>query len=146
MYIIDLDKNTSIIRLGNNDIYATYVNWIKENKNSCKLELSNDKPSNLTMNATEVASYFGFTLETYIDNLLAILPAKSAESESNRKLLETILTQPYLSKSKCCEIAGKSPTHFTRLAQTIRDCSKKVSNVSGGRDPVRILESIRVDF
>lgn len=146
MYIIDLDKKLSIIRLNDDDICETYINWIMENKSSCKLAVSVERVGEITSNVNEAFAYFGFTLDSYIDNLLGILPAKSADSDSNRKLLETILSQPNLSKSKCCSIAGKSPTHFTRLAQTIRECSRRVANVTGGRDPVRLLEFIRVDF
>lgn len=146
MYIIDIDKKLSILRLSDIDNHITYMNWIKESNINCRIELSAERVGSLLNNATEVLYYFGFTTESYIESLLTILPAKSADSPANKKLIEIILTHPQLAKSKCCEMAGKNPTHFTRLAQTIRDCSEKVANISGGRNPVRILESIRVDF
>ena len=146
MYIIDIDKQSSILRLNDNDTHMTYVNWIKENNRNCRIELSKERVGLLLTDAADVLKYFGFSIDTYIDNIFAILPARSSDSPANKKLIETILINPHLAKSKCCEIAGKNPTHFTRLAQTIRECSARVANISGGRDPVRILESIRVDF
>lgn len=145
VYLNDKIQKRSIMRLQNKDDFVIYYNWIHENNPKIELEVS-DLKIGLIIDATTCLKYFGFTLDSFIDALFDLLPAKSATTESNRELIRILLNNPEMPKRKCCHLAGKNPTHYTRLVQIIEDNCYRASKITGGRNPTDIIKSIRADF
>lgn len=145
VYLNDITNQQTIIRLADREDSLIYSNWVRENHPEIEVQDSELKIG-LKTDAEACLNYFGFTLETFLDSLFDLLPAKSSSAENNRLLIQMILKHPDLPKSKCCIIAGKNPTHYNRLAQTIADNCEKASKISGGRSALTIIKSVRADF
>lgn len=145
MYLNDKTNQQTIMRLSADEEFIVYRNWVQENHADIELESSEIRCGS-NLDADVCLPYFGFTFEGFLDAIFNLLPAKSATAESNRDLFRAILQNPRMTKSKCCKIAGKNPTHYNRLVQTIEENCEKVSLVTGGRNPIAIIQSIRADF
>lgn len=145
MYLNDNTNQQTVMRLPRIEDFVIFRNWVQENHPDIQLDSSENR-AGVVSDVQLCLNYFGYTLESFLDDLFNLLPPKSAASDNNRHLIRTVLQNPDMPKSKCCNIAGKNPTHYNRLIQTIEENCNKAAKITGGRNPISIIKSIRADF
>ncbi|MBB6117773.1 hypothetical protein F4826_004752 [Rahnella inusitata] len=145
MYLNDKKNQQTIMRYDRPEDFVIFRNWVQENHADLEL-VSSKQRTGLICDVQLCLHYFGYTVEGFLDDLFDILPARSSNAESNRELIRIVLQNPEMPKSKCCELSGKNPTHYNRLIQTIEENCAKAAKITGGRNPILIIRSIRSDF
>ncbi|ONG18936.1 hypothetical protein BWR13_01675 [Escherichia coli] len=76
---------------------------------------------------------------------VTLMPTRS-RAESNIVLIKIMLKTPTQSKATCCLKADKYPAHYSRLSRTLSQHCAWISQLSGGRNPMKLLRGIRGDL
>lgn len=122
-------------------IYAT---WAQEYDHKTSIDIERS-PCKTSAQGDILLAYYGFTIDTLVENVFACLPSRS-QSVSNKRMIKMLLRHPELSKNECCILIGKEPTHYSRVSKLIGHHCKRISVISGGRNPMRLMREIRSDL
>lgn len=121
-----------------------YMTWAQEHNDGKTLVIDSTCHQEVAT-GENLLSYFGFTLDEIITNLFVLLPPRSRSIE-NRKLLLFMLLYPTLSKKQCCDMSEKNHEHYSRFSKALSNQCASIAVLSGGRNPLKLLRSIRGDL
>ncbi|AYN25613.1 hypothetical protein D8682_00625 (plasmid) [Buttiauxella sp. 3AFRM03] len=143
-YVNDTHRMVTLLICGTYADATIYAAWANEQLDANQIQVE-AKCHALIKSGDELLGYFGFSIDTLVDTLFLMLPARS-RIHSNMALIKTLIREPELSKRQCCIRERKSPTHYSRLSNILSLHAKWVSDLSGGRNPMRLLRAIRGDL
>nr|EES0545415.1 hypothetical protein [Escherichia coli] len=143
-YVNDTRRMVTLLICGSDSDASVFANWANEHMKTDVI-LVETRSLVLIKNGDELLGYFGFSIDSLVDKLFSMLPARS-RIHSNTALIKALLREPGLSKHQCCIRENKSPTHYSRLSNNLSLHAKWVSELSGGRNPMRLLRAIRGDL
>ncbi|HCJ5541468.1 TPA: hypothetical protein NUX02_004162 [Escherichia coli] len=143
-YVNDTAAATTLLTCRTKKEASIYASWANECQGECNIEAQEDKFP-IQISGEELLIYFGFTIDTLVDRLFTLMPTRS-RAESNIVLIKIMLKTPTQSKATCCLKADKYPAHYSRLSRTLSQHCAWISQLSGGRNPMKLLRGIRGDL
>lgn len=143
-YVNDTHRMVTLLICGTDTDATIYAAWANERLDAKPIQVE-AKCHALIKSGDELLGYFGFSIDSLVDTLFLMLPVRS-RIHSNIALIKALLREPGISKNQCCIRESKSPTHYSRLSNTLSLHAKWVSDLSGGRNPMRLLRAIRGDL
>ncbi|HDS3503832.1 TPA: hypothetical protein QIR73_004796 [Enterobacter cloacae] len=143
-YVNDTRRMVTLLICGSDTDASVFATWANEHLNTNEIHVETQS-FDLVKSGDELLGYFGFSIDSLVDKLFLMLPARS-RIHSNTALIKAMLREPGLTKHQCCIRESKSPTHYSRLSNNLSLHAKWVSELSGGRNPMRLLRAIRGDL
>ncbi|WP_303745440.1 hypothetical protein [Enterobacter hormaechei] len=143
-YINDTSNEITVLICSDRSEANVFASWALEVSQirSIEIELS---PYTTTAEGERLLGYYGFSIDSLVDNIFACMPQRS-KTWLNKSMVKMLLRFPELSKNECCLLTGKQPTHYSRVSRLMSQHCMKVSELSGGRNPMKLLRGIRSDL
>ncbi len=144
VYVNDTVRLATLPVCSSEDEAAIYAVWANEYLKATYIRVES-KRYECVNNGDDLLNYFGFTIDSLVDSLFCLLPSRSRIS-SNISLIKRLLHDTATTKHQCCIMEDKRPSHYGRLSSNISLHSKMVSDLTGGRNPIKLLRAIRSDI
>ncbi|VAK79297.1 Uncharacterised protein [Enterobacter cloacae] len=143
-YVNDAGRMVTLLACASAIDARIFASWANEHMRSDQVCVEMQRHA-LIEEGDDLLSYFGFTIDSLVDRLFVLLPARS-QIKANIALIKCLLKEPTLSKQQCCIKQNKSPSHYSRLSNSLSLHAKMVGELTGGRNPIRLLRAIRSDL
>lgn len=143
-YVNDNTLQVTILSCRTDKEASVYATWANEYLGINSICVETEK-YDVFATGEQLLSYFGFTVDSIVEQVFALLPIRS-RVESNVELIKTMLRETNLSKALCCQHANKYPEHYSRLSKTLGQYCSRISGLTGGRNPMKLLRGIRGDI
>ena len=143
-YVNDKINKITVLICSDISEASVYAAWALEATQIRSIEIERS-PYTTTATGETLLGYYGFSIDSLVDNIFACMPQRS-KAWLNKSMVKMLLRFPELSKNECCLLTGKQPTHYSRVSRLMSQHCKKVSELSGGRNPMKLLRGIRSDL
>ncbi|MCV9895691.1 hypothetical protein C3O71_12760 [Cronobacter sakazakii] len=143
-YVNDTLIKRTLLVCNNKNEARIYSTWANENWPGQVVRAEPHQYSEID-SGDALLAYFGFTIDSLVDAIFQILPARS-QNINNVTLIKMLLRNPQLSKHQCCLRSDKHPTHYSRLSNTLGQYCQLTATISGGRSAMKLLRAVRGDI
>ncbi|ENU4835439.1 hypothetical protein ACFH4J_003423 [Escherichia coli] len=143
-FVNDTINKVTLLRCTDINEAIIYASWATECGNVKSIEIEHS-PYKTNAQGDLLLSYYGFSIDSLVDTVFSSMPQRS-RNLINKSLIKMLLRFPELTKNECCVLTGKEPTHYSRVSRMMSNNCKLVSELSGGRNPMKLMRGIRGDL